>query len=120
MLPTIESLLQAFNQIRKVHAALLNDRMKEEQKSIYYACGTSIEEINRNPVMAKLREKHMLLPAAILTVLAGVLLFYDFIGFLTYLGARLIWSGISLVPYLYFRYKEKEAQETLPTENISL
>lgn len=33
------------------------DRMKEEQKSIYYACGTSIEEINRNPVMAKLREK---------------------------------------------------------------
>ena len=33
------------------------DRMKEEQKSIYYACGTSIEEINRNPVMAKLKEK---------------------------------------------------------------
>lgn len=33
------------------------DRMKEDQKSIYYACGTSIEEINRNPVMAKLREK---------------------------------------------------------------
>ena len=33
------------------------ERMKDEQKSIYYACGTSIEEINRNPVMAKLREK---------------------------------------------------------------
>ena len=33
------------------------DRMKDEQKAIYYACGTSIEEINRNPVMAKLREK---------------------------------------------------------------
>ncbi|MEE0108628.1 MAG: MarR family transcriptional regulator [Merdibacter sp.] len=33
MLPTIESLLQAFNQIRKVHAALLNDRMKEENLS---------------------------------------------------------------------------------------
>ena len=71
-------------------------------------------------LMAKRREKHRLLPAAILTVLAGVLLFYDFIGFLTYLCARLIWSGISLVPYLYFRYKGKEAQETLPTENISL
>ena len=71
-------------------------------------------------LMAKLREKHMLLPAAILAVLAGVLLFYDFIGFLTYLGTRLIWAGISLVPYLYFRYKEKEAQETLPTENIYL
>ena len=70
--------------------------------------------------MAKLREKHMLLPAAILAVLAGVLLFYDFIGFLTYLGTRLIWAGISLVHYLYFRYKEKEAQETLPTENIYL
>lgn len=33
------------------------DRMKEDQKSIYYVCGTSIDEINRNPVMAKLREK---------------------------------------------------------------
>lgn len=33
------------------------DRMKDGQKAIYYACGSSIEEINRNPVMAKLREK---------------------------------------------------------------
>lgn len=33
------------------------DNMKEDQKAIYYACGSSIEEINRNPVLAKLKEK---------------------------------------------------------------
>ena len=48
-------------------------------------------------LMAKLREKHMLLPAAILAVLAGVLLFYDFIGFLTYLG-RHFPGSLSLFP----------------------
>ncbi len=33
------------------------ERMKEEQKAIYYACGSSIEEINRNPIIEKLKEK---------------------------------------------------------------
>ncbi len=33
------------------------ERMKEDQKAIYYACGSSIEEINRNPIIAKLKEK---------------------------------------------------------------
>ena len=33
------------------------DRMKEGQKAIYYACGESIEDINRNPVMDTLKEK---------------------------------------------------------------
>ncbi len=33
------------------------DRMPEEQKNIYYACGRSIDEIERNPIMAKVKEK---------------------------------------------------------------
>lgn len=33
------------------------DRMKEDQKAIYYACGSSIDEIERNPVLPKLKEK---------------------------------------------------------------
>lgn len=33
------------------------DNMKEDQKAIYYACGSSIEEIKRNPVLKKLQDK---------------------------------------------------------------
>lgn len=33
------------------------DRMPEKQKNIYYACGRSIDEIERNPIMAKVKEK---------------------------------------------------------------
>ena len=33
------------------------ERMKEEQKDIYYACGSSIEEIEKMPVMEKLHAK---------------------------------------------------------------
>ena len=32
-------------------------RMKEEQKEIYYACGGSIEEIEKLPVLAKVKDK---------------------------------------------------------------
>ncbi len=33
------------------------DRMKDGQKAIYYACGSDMDEINRNPIMATLRDK---------------------------------------------------------------
>ncbi len=33
------------------------ERMPEEQKAIYYACGTSIEEIEKLPVLKKIHEK---------------------------------------------------------------
>jgi molecular chaperone HtpG len=33
------------------------DRMKEGQKAIYYACGETIEDINRNPIMDTMKEK---------------------------------------------------------------
>ena len=33
------------------------DRMKEDQKEIYYACGSSIEDIEKLPVLAKVRSK---------------------------------------------------------------
>ncbi|MBR3356342.1 MAG: molecular chaperone HtpG [Solobacterium sp.] len=33
------------------------ERMKEGQKDIYYACGSSVDEIEKLPVMAKLHEK---------------------------------------------------------------
>ena len=33
------------------------DRMSKEQKAIYYACGSSIEEIKRSPIFAKVIDK---------------------------------------------------------------
>ncbi len=33
------------------------DNMKKDQKAIYYACGKSVEEIDRMPVMDKLKQK---------------------------------------------------------------
>ena len=33
------------------------ERMPEDQNNIYYACGSSIDDIDRNPIMAKLKEK---------------------------------------------------------------
>ena len=34
------------------------DRMAEGQKAIYYACGTSIDEINKNPIMDTMKAKN--------------------------------------------------------------